>query len=119
FKRDPAPEKEGEKQNPKDEKQLRGNPILSSDELRGKWTGEKNGIKVDLTFSGKEARWQGHWNVIYTKARARQDPEQSPTVAARIGTDLRCAADEKTGRLSLFLPTYLGDKGNQAVVLER
>ena len=92
-----------------DEKPLQGNPIRSSDDLRGKWTGEKNGVKVDLTFNGEQAPWQAHWQVAFAKARKPENPQQSPTVGVDIGAALRCVADVKAGRLSLYLPAYLGD----------
>jgi RNA polymerase sigma factor (sigma-70 family) len=85
---------------------------LSSDDLRGKWTGEKNGVKVELTFYGEEGipgwepwggetRWQAHWWVECKKHRW-------PAMA----TDFpKCVADpDHPGRLQLFLPAYAGDR---------
>jgi len=92
------------------EKPAEAKPILSSDDLRGKWTGEKNGIKVDLTFNGEQAPWQANWQVAFTKAGKPENPHQSPTVGVDLGAALRCVADVKAARLNLYLPAYLGDK---------
>jgi RNA polymerase sigma factor (sigma-70 family) len=83
-----------------DEKPGQGNAIPSSDDLRGKWTGEKNGIKVELTFHGEQARWQAHWQVEFQK---------TPTKGVTIGADLKGDADRKAGCLNLYLPKYLGN----------
>jgi hypothetical protein len=87
-----------------------GNLILSSDGFLGKWTGEKDGIKVELTFNGEKARWQAHWQVGFRKSRKPENPQQSPTVGINIGADLKCVADVKAGRLNLYLTAYKGDK---------
>jgi RNA polymerase sigma factor (sigma-70 family) len=97
-------------QPPKDAQPPRGNPTLSVNDLRGKWAGEKDGIKVDLTFHGEQARWQAHWQVEFTKARKPENPAQSPNVGVSMGADLKGVADAKAGRLDLYLPAYLGDK---------
>jgi RNA polymerase sigma factor (sigma-70 family) len=83
-----------------EEKPGQDNSPPSSDDLRGKWTGEKNEIKVDLTFHGEQARWQAHWQVEFRK---------SPTSGVSIGADLKGVADRKAGCLNLYLPEYLGD----------
>jgi len=92
-----------------DQKPVQGNTILSSDEFRGKWTGEKDGVKVDLTFNGEQIRWQAHWQVGFTKSRTPENPGQSPKIGVNIGADLKCVAEVKAGRLDLYLPAYLGD----------
>jgi RNA polymerase sigma factor (sigma-70 family) len=91
------------------EKPGQANSILSSDDLRGNWTGEKNGIKVDLTFYGEQARWQAHWQVEFRVFRKPEFPGQSPTMGYTAGAELRCVADVKAGCLNLYLPRYLGD----------
>jgi RNA polymerase sigma factor (sigma-70 family) len=94
-----------------DKKPLQDNPILSSDEFLGKWAGEKDGIKVELTFTGKQAAWGKNavWKLEYRVARKPKIPQQLPTVGIIKGVDLKCVPDLKTGRLNLYLPKYLGD----------
>ncbi len=82
---------------------------LQIDDLRGKWTGEKNGIKVDLTFHGEQALWQAHWQVAF-RATQKPHPQLPPTCGVNKGADLRGVADAKAGCLNLYLPKYLGDK---------
>jgi RNA polymerase sigma factor (sigma-70 family) len=85
---------------------------LSSDDLRGKWAGEKDGIKVELTFYGQagipgwepwggETRWQAHWLVECKKHRWPVMVTDFP----------KCVADpDHPGRLHLFTPAYTGDR---------
>jgi serine/threonine-protein kinase len=87
------------------EEPLGGDQILGGDDLRGKWAGEKNGIKVDLTFRGEQAHWQVH----FRKAITPEDPRQLPSVGVTIGADLKGVVDVKALRLNLHLPAYLGD----------
>jgi RNA polymerase sigma factor (sigma-70 family) len=88
---------------------VQGNPILSSDKFRGKWTGEKDGVKVDLTFNGEQARWQAHWQMEFRVSRTPEIPQQPPTVGVNRGADLKCVADVKAGYLKLYLPRYTGN----------
>jgi hypothetical protein len=99
----------GQKPTSKNADAPRGNAGPSIDELRGKWTGEKNGVKVDLTFNDKQARWQANWQVEFSRSVERQAPNQSPTTGVSIGADLKCLADLKGSRWNLYLPAYLGD----------
>ena len=92
-----------------DLKPVQGKPILSSDEFRGKWTGEKDGVKVDLTFNGEQARWQAHWQVEFKVARTPENPQQPPTVGVNMGAELKSVPDVKAGRLNLYLPRYTGN----------
>jgi len=55
-------------------------PPLLSDDLRGKWTGEKDGIKVELTFYGRQAKWPAHWQVVFKRERPQENPSESPTI---------------------------------------
>ena len=87
------------------EKTDKGNSILSSDDLQGKWRGEKNGIKVELTFRGEQA----HWQVEFRKTR-KPRPPLPPTTLVNKGAALKAVADAKAGCLNLYLPKYLGDK---------
>jgi len=89
----------------KSETEKGGDPIPSSDDLRGNWKGEKNGVKVDLTFTGEKA----HWQVDFVKTRKPKEAYESPNVGVGIGADLKCAPDVKAGRLNLYLPAYLGN----------
>jgi len=93
------------------EKPVHRNTVLSSDDLRGKWTGEKNGIKVELTFTGKQAAWGKNavLKLEYRVARKPEIPQQPPTVGVIKGVDLKCIPDVKAGCLNLYLPKYLGD----------
>jgi hypothetical protein len=75
---------------------------VAIDDLRGKWKGEKNGIKVEVTINGRQASWK----VIFHKAI---NPDQPPT-EVRMGADLKCVSDEETHQLALHLPAYLGDR---------
>ncbi len=93
----------------KNAKPLQGNSMLSSDDLWGKWTGEKEGVKVTLSFYGKRAHSQAHWQVAFTKTRKPEFPGQSPNVGVNMGADLKCVPDAKQGGLQLYLPAYLGD----------
>jgi RNA polymerase sigma factor (sigma-70 family) len=92
-------------QAPKQEEPLQGNRIPLTDYLQGKWTGEKNGIKVDLTLNAKQAVW----TVEFVRSRKPKVPNQSPTVAVVKGADLKCVPDMKADRWNLYLPSYLGD----------
>jgi RNA polymerase sigma-70 factor (ECF subfamily) len=88
----------------------RNSPSLSSDDLRGKWTGTQNDIKVELTFYGQQARWPAHWQVEFKKPRKPENPLGSSNIGVNKGADLKCAADpDEAGRLNLYLPAYLGD----------
>src|SRR5207244_9814980 len=76
-------------------------PPLSSDDLRGKWTGMQNDIKVELTIYGQQARWQAHWQVEYKKPQKRprswsevfglgkKNPPESSTTGVNKGADLK------------------------------
>ena len=91
----------GQAEEPKPDK-----PGLSLDDLRGKWAGEKSGIKVALTFTGGQA----HWQVEFTRSRKPEFPFQSPETGVSLDADLKCVADAKeAGRFNLYLPAYLGD----------
>jgi RNA polymerase sigma factor (sigma-70 family) len=85
---------------------------LSSDDLRGLWKGEKDGIKVDLVFYGRQAKWPAHWRVEYkmTDEGVIRGSSDEPFLAVHVGADLKVAADPIPGRLNLYLPAYLGDK---------
>jgi RNA polymerase sigma factor (sigma-70 family) len=87
-----------------DRRPLPADPIRSSDELRGKWSGAKDGINVDLKFDSQQAPWQAQWQVHFTKPRTPQLANESRTMEVYIGADLKCVADMNTGRLDLFLP---------------
>ncbi len=78
----------------------RAHSIPSSDDLQGKWTGTKDGVKVDLTFTGERARWQ----VEFTVTRKPKEPFVSPTMGYSKGSDLWCIADRKAGCLDLHGP---------------
>jgi len=85
---------------------------LSSDDLRGLWKGEKDGIKVDLVFYGRLAKWPAHWRVEYkvNDDGVIRGSSDEPFLGVHVGADLKVAADPIPGRLSLYLPAYLGDK---------
>jgi RNA polymerase sigma factor (sigma-70 family) len=102
-----------------DVKPVNGNLMLSLEDLQGKWTGQKNGIKVDLTFHTEQGLWQkymqaymqAHWQVEFRVARKPEHPSQQPTMSYTKGADLSgVLADRKKTSLKLYLPMYLGDK---------
>jgi RNA polymerase sigma factor (sigma-70 family) len=95
------------KQTPKEEEPLRGNPSLPIDDLRGKWTGEKNGIKVDLTFDGEKANLRGNWRVQFKHSPKVVQVGQLPALVG-IEADMKCVADVKGKRLHLWLESAEG-----------
>jgi RNA polymerase sigma factor (sigma-70 family) len=101
------------------EKLANENLILSLDDLQGRWTGQKNGIKVDLTFNTGQGLWQkytqaymqAHWQVEFQVARKPDKLSRQATMSYTKGADLSCVLTDRTKTsLKLYLPRYLGDK---------
>lgn len=92
--------------NPQTQPSERPKPINSVAELDGDWSGEKDGVKVELHFDSKHGPFAANWTVIYAVPVLRPAPQEPPTMEVRKGAELRPVV--KDGRLELFLPAYLG-----------
>jgi Bacterial Ig-like domain len=83
-------------------------PLLG-DDLRGNWTGERDGVKVKLTFNDLQAKWPAHWQVEYKRQRPPENSSQSPTIEVNKEADLKVAADATyPGRWNLYVAIRRG-----------
>ena len=82
--------------------------IRSVAELDGNWSGEKNGVRVELRFDRKARVFQGRWTLTYWAPRNPPTPGGPPLIEVRKGADLKCVVDPQTGRVKLLLPAYEG-----------
>jgi hypothetical protein len=86
---------------------MRGKSARSVRDRGGKWEGEQGGVKVALTFAGGRA----HWQVDFLRAVKPGQPASRE--AGGRGGRPAVVVDAKAGRVSLYLPAYLGD--NEAI----
>ena len=82
--------------------------IRSIADLDGNWSGEKEGVKVELQFDSVARVFHAQWTLTYTVRRDPPPPQEPPRFEVRKSADLKCVVDPQTGRLKLLLPAYRG-----------
>lgn len=83
--------------------------IKSVKDLKGNWTGAKDGVSVELKVDDtRPGSFPATLTVAFTSSTAPQLPGETPVIQVSKSTDLRCKL-EKHGGVNLYLPAYLGN----------